>query len=75
MHSQLCLRRNTFGTGTTCKFLSCRESTKRSKERYGPTLGVCLILLQCPSYRDSNKRSKERYGPTLGVCFTEMSVL
>ena len=44
---------------------SYRESNKGSKERQGPTLGVCLI--EVSSYRESNKGSKERKGPTLGV--------
>ena len=60
------------------------ESTKRSKERQGPTLGVHLIESQlkgerkagtssrCSSYRESTERSKERMGPsTLDICLFE----
>ena len=54
---------------------SYRESNKRSKERQGPTLGVCLIEISVLYYRESNKGSKERQGPTLGVCLIEISVL
>ena len=56
-----------------------RVKYKRSKERQGPTLGVCFtevsILEICPSHGESSKRSKERQGPTLGVCLTEVSIL
>ena len=54
--------------------LSYRESNKESKERQGPTLGVCFTEVSVLS-RESNKESKERQGPTLGVCFTGVSVL
>ena len=40
---------DTFGTGSMC--LSCRESTKRNKERQGATIGVHFNLVRCWSYR------------------------